>query len=259
MTDRPIALKNSENVFADVRSFFVHRPRIATLVDTATPEARSDLTLATLQRIGVDVSDFSVLNVHRIGIDAPASLVFEEVLAWDGESPCWPNHVATVQRIGGKREHVSIVLLGRPSANRVARASDLASPRMLFHMRVVKLRRVPAESDADNARYLLWECRGGYPIGIFLVYVRSGLAELGESEATQVFFAVGFNPHGRKFLSKIQPVRRTWEIVHNRVTANVLNRFKIQCEIHFGELRAGTTNEPEERDFHEGSNRAAVR
>jgi hypothetical protein len=102
------------------------------------------------------------------------------------------------------------------------------------------IRSVPAEGDLDNARYLLWDCRGGYPMGIFAVYARSPVTELHEVESTQLFFAVGFNPHGRKFLAGIHPVRRMWETVHNRVTSNVLNRFKQLCEEEFsGELEGG--------------------
>ncbi|MCL7971961.1 MAG: hypothetical protein M8866_07735, partial [marine benthic group bacterium] len=102
------------------------------------------------------------------------------------------------------------------------------------------VRRVPADSDLDNARYFLWDCSGGYPIGIFSVFARSPIAERGEGEPTQLFFAVGFNPHGRQFLSGIRPVRRTWELIHNRVTGNVLNRFKRLCEAEFGSTREGS-------------------
>lgn len=231
MDGRSVAPRPSRGVLADVRHFFVQRPEVPTLVDTSSPGARAELTARALQRVGIDVSDYSVLNVHRIGIDAPVLLVFEEILGWGGQSPCWPNHVATVERVGGRPEHVRIVLLGRPTHGRpVAGNGALASLRTLFNMRVVKMKRVPGDTDPDNARYLIWECRGGYPIGIFVIYVRSALAELGEAEATQIFFAVGFDPHGLKALARVRPVRRTWEMVHNRVTANVLNRFKRQCE-----------------------------
>ena len=56
----------------------------------------------------------------------------------------------------------------------------------------------PSPSDLDNARYVLYKCRGGYPIGIFSVYVRSSIAQEGETEATQVFMVVGFNFYGRE-------------------------------------------------------------
>ena len=101
------------------------------------------------------------------------------------------------------------------------------------------MRRVPAESDLDNARYFLWDCKGGYPIGIFSVFARSPIAERGEAEPTQLFFAVGFNPHGRRYLSAVRPVRRTWEAIHNRVTSNVLNRFKRLCEVGFAATQEG--------------------
>ena len=110
----------------------------------------------------------------------------------------------------------------------------------LFEMHARTIRAFPGSSDVDNARYLLWDCSGGYPIGIFSVFARSAIAARDEAEPTQLFFAVGFNPYGRRILSNIRPVRRTWETIHNRVTSNVLNRFKCLCEVGFQEAREGS-------------------
>ena len=77
-------------------------------------------------------------------------------------------------------------------------------------------------------------------MGICGIYVRSPIADLGETRQTQAFFAVGFNPYGRRILSNIRPVRRTWETIHNRVTSNVLNRFKCLCEVGFQAAREGS-------------------
>ena len=59
------------------------------------------------------------------------------------------------------------------------------------------------------------------------MYVRSSIPAMGEVDQSQLIFAVGFNFYGneewqkhRKWMNKI------WESIHNRVTANVLNRVK---------------------------------
>ena len=108
---------------------------------------------------------------------------------------------------------------------------------MLFRATVVEARRVPDALDVDNARFFLWNCSGGYPIGVFSIFVRSAIPERGETESTQMFFAVGFNPYGSKRLGRIVPFRTAWQYVHDRVTSNVLNRFKQLCESSFRDLR----------------------
>jgi hypothetical protein len=97
----------------------------------------------------------------------------------------------------------------------------------------VDVRHLPAESNFDNARYVLYECSGGYPVGICGIYVRSPIANLGETERAQMFFAVGFNFYGKKDWPRKHLVNGMWEAIHNRVTSNVLNRFKIECEESF--------------------------
>lgn len=228
----------SRSLLADCRHYLFRGPPIPTLVDFETDAVRQDYTERIAQRVGIDVSQYSVLNIHRIGIDAPVRYVFEEILRWRGDSPYWPNHVATLEIEEGRPEDVRVVLLGRSLGGWLSRAS---SGRLgtLFEMHARTVRRVPADSDLDNARYFLWDCAGGYPIGIFSVFARSPIAERGEVEATQLFFAVGFNPYGRRILSSIRPVRRTWEAIHNRVTSNVLNRFKRLCEAGFATTLEG--------------------
>ena len=71
------------------------------------------------------------------------------------------------------------------------------------------------------------------------IFVRSAIPERGETESTQMFFAVGFNPYGSKRLGRIVPFRTAWQYVHDRVTSNVLNRFKQLCESSFRDLRQG--------------------
>jgi len=241
LVSEPNQPSDGKGLGKDIREFFLHRPEIPTLVRFDEQELREEYTRRIAQRVGIDVSQYSVVNIHRIGIEAPVRFVFEEIGRWKGNSPYWPNHVATLEALDGNPEHVRVVLLGRSAGRRLM---SLTRGRVgpLFEMHVRTVQSVPSESDTDNARYLLWDCRGGYPMGIFSVYARSPITGRGEAESTQLFFAVGFNPHGRRFLAGIHPVRRAWEAVHNRVTANVLNRFKRICEADFAAACAG--NEP---------------
>ncbi len=47
---------------------------------------------------------------------------------------------------------------------------------------------------------------------------------------------VGFNFYGRKDWTKKNLINWTWEFIHNRVTANTVNRFKQLCEWKFENL-----------------------
>ena len=101
----------------------------------------------------------------------------------------------------------------------------------LFLATVVEARRVPDAQDTENARFFLWNCSGGYPIGVFSIFARSRIPERGEVAPTHLFFAVGFNPYGSRNLGRFGgPLRATWQFLHDRVTSNVLNRFKRLCE-----------------------------
>ena len=95
----------------------------------------------------------------------------------------------------------------------------------LFYLKSIRFKQVPDTFDFDNARYLLYRCSGGYPIGIFAMYVRSSIEELGEIASSQLVFAVSFNFYGKEKQNN-RLVNKIWEAVHNRVTANVLNRIK---------------------------------
>jgi hypothetical protein len=79
------------------------------------------------------------------------------------------------------------------------------------------------------------------------MYVRSSIAEQGEIEQTQLFFAVGFNFYGKENRSNTGIVNKTWEKVHNRVTANILNRFKQLCEWRFQRIQEGCCHEEPQR------------
>ena len=109
----------------------------------------------------------------------------------------------------------------------------------LFNLRAIKILHVPEEFDVDNGRYLLYHCSGGYPIGVFAMYVRSSIEDQQEKEQSQLFMIVGFNFYGRASLSKKRWINHPWELMHNRVSANIMNRFKQLCEWRFNKIQAG--------------------
>jgi hypothetical protein len=97
----------------------------------------------------------------------------------------------------------------------------------LFELKALGIKKVPDKFDTDNPRYFVYDCSGGYPIGILAIYIRSSIPEMGETGKSQLFFGVSFNFFGKKeWQEKRKLVNILWEWVHNRVTANVLNRIK---------------------------------
>jgi len=172
--------KKSRGILSDIKCFFLNKPDVPTLIKFANEEGNKAYSHRIIQRIGIDVFKYSVQNIHRIGIKTPVRYVFEELIQWDGDSSCWPNYIATVERLSG-----------------------------------------------------------GYPIGIYAMYARSSIAIQKEIEQTQLFFAVGFNFYGRESGKRITIINKIWEKVHNRVTANILNRFKQLCEWRFERIQNG--------------------
>jgi len=219
-TNTTLPLIRSEGVLSDIRYYFLKKPECNTLVTYKSREDRETNSASIMQRLGIDVHQFRLLNIHRIGIEAPARYIFDELMRWDGDSICWPNHIARVNLEEGKIENIVITLFGRFAK--------------LFVMKAIRIQPIPAVNDTDNARYFLYECTGGYPIGIFSLFVRSSIPERGENEMSQLFFLTSFNFYGKQFWSRIKPLRKAWEFIHNRVTANVANRFKHLCEWKFG-------------------------
>jgi hypothetical protein len=188
----------------------------------------------------MDASHYSVLNVHKIGIDAPVNYIFDELLNWDGDSTCWPNHIAKVDRMDGSINNIQILPFGWSNypfgIKKMPYGYDFIP---LFNLAAVKVQSVPDYIEADNARYILFKCSGGYPIGFFSMYVRSSIEQQNEKESSQLFFAVGFDFFGRKNLAKRHLLVRIWEIIHNRVGRNVLNRFKELAEWRFEKIQHG--------------------
>jgi len=233
MTDLPSRKKPpkwSKGVLSDIRYFLISKPKPATLVRFRDDEERDDYNMRIMQRLGVTPDDYTILNIHQIGVNAPPSYVFNELLKWSGESSCWPNHIARVDRIDNNLEHIRILPFGWPKYPLGMKSLLGFKLIPLFLMNSIRFKTVPDSFDFDNARYLLYQCSGGYPIGFFSMYVRSSIAELGESEPTKLFIIVGFNFYGKKEWAKKRFVNRLWEIVHNRVTTNVIHRLKILCE-----------------------------
>ncbi|MBA7713511.1 hypothetical protein ES703_122514 [subsurface metagenome] len=234
--------ERSYGILSDIRYFFFHRPAIPTLIELPSEAEKEVYSHLIMQRIGIDVTKYSVLNIHRIGIHVPVRYVFEELLHWDGDSTCWPNHIAAVDRLDGRLERIQIFWLGRKKypfgfKNGIFGLKFIP----LFSLDAKKFQHLPGLSD-DNARYLLYDSSGGYPIGIFTMYVRSAIPKRGEVEQAQLFLAVGFNFYGKEHRPNINIVNKIWEKIHNRVTANVLNRVKQLCEWRFQRIQDGKYN-----------------
>ena len=224
--DNRIPPIRSKNLFTDIKYFLLNKPVIRTQIKYKTEEERADFNARIVQRIGINVNRFRVLNVHQIGVNAPVNYVFNELLNWNGDSTCWPNFIAKVERINDQIENIHILPFGWK--NYLFGMKSFFGFRFipLFDLNSIRIESVPDAFNSDNARYLLYRCSGGYPIGIFSMYVRSAINNLNETEPAQLFFVVGFNFYGNEKISKIKLVNRIWEMVHNRVTENVLNRIK---------------------------------
>lgn len=249
----------SRSLLSDIVSFVLKKPAIPTLVEYESVEEREDNCQRILQRLGVSVTKYAVLNEHRIGVNAPVSFVFEELLGWDAGSLCWPNRIATPERESGSLERIRFFLLDKRDSLFGLKSGFLGLDFIpLFQIDKHKFQEEPDPS-LDNARYLLYDCSGGYPIGIFYIYTRSSIATRGEKDLAQVFFGVGFNFYGREDWPKRHFINRLWESVHNRVTANILNRFKCLCEAKFLEVTGGhAIDSPDLRQSHPRRSRTSA-
>ncbi|MCK5371665.1 MAG: hypothetical protein KAQ62_24045, partial [Cyclobacteriaceae bacterium] len=156
------------------------------------------------------------------------SYIFNELLQWNGDSTCWPNHMAKVDRIENDLEHIRILPFGwKKYPFKFMKSLFGLKIIPLFFLNAIRIKSNPDNFDFDNARYLLYKCSGGYPIGIFTMYVRSSIPELGEVTKSQLIFGVSFNFYGdEKWQERRKLINLIWELLHNRVTANVLNRIK---------------------------------
>jgi hypothetical protein len=239
----------SRSIVSDVRRFVYRRPAVPTLLDSKSDAAREDYEHRIRQRLSLSASDYAIMNIHKIGISAPAGYVFDALLDWQTVLRCWPGHLAKLERVDGDFEHVQVYLLGRKKRFLgLKHAAFGLNVVPLFTMKAIKVQRVPEPSDFDNPRYVLYDCSGGYPVGVFGCYVRSSIADLDEVEQTQVFMAVVFDFYGKKNWPEKHIINAAWERIHNRVTANILNRFKQLCEFRFqAEGAAVEAGDPEEQ------------
>ena len=226
-------------MFFDVRDFLLRRPAVSTLVDFASTAEREDYSHRILQRLDIDVANYAILNIHRIGIDAPVTFVFEQLKTWCPQSSWWPNRLARVEAANGSPEHIRVYFLGRKKHFLGIQAPFFGLNVIpLFEAHALTVREVPRPLEYDNARYMLYRCSGGYPVGIAVAYVRTPIASRDEPDQTQFFFAVGFDFYGKDDWPETHLINSIWERIHNRVTANVLNRFKLECESRFGRVLA---------------------
>jgi hypothetical protein len=232
----------SDGLISDFRNFLWNKPEIPTLIKFDSDEKRMEYNDRILQRVGEGVDRYNILNVHRIGIESPGIYVFSELLNWNGESTCWPNHIAKVERIDNEIEAIRILPFGWKKYPFGLKKSFFGLNFIpLFYLNSIRIKMVPDAFDFDNARYLLYKCSGGYPIGIFMLYVRSSITEMGEKEQTQLFCTVGFNFYGKEYKPKWSLMNKIWEAIHNRVTSNVLNRIKQLCEWRIEKMESGNT------------------
>lgn len=218
----------SKGIITDILYFFLHKPTYPTLIKFDSSEERFNYNQRIIQRIGIDTNQYSVLNLNKIGIEAPVNQIFHELSHFNGDPSCWPNHIAKVDRIDNNMKNIRILPFGWKNYPFKFMKSFFGLPLIpLFLLNSIRIKDVPDNFDFDNARYLLYECSGGYPIGILVIYIRSSIPELGETTQSQLIFGVGFNFFGKqKWQEKRKLVSVIWEGVHNRVTANVLNRIK---------------------------------
>lgn len=230
----------SNGILSDINFFFLNKPEIQTLVKFNSESERLSYSQRIMQRISVNINRYAILNMHKIGIEAPVRYVFDELLKWNGDSTCWPNHIAKVHLKEGRLESIEICIFGFNKYPFGFKKGEFGMNFMpLFNLNAVRFQKTPDPINFDNARYLLYESCGGYPIGIFSVYIRSPIAEQNEKEHTQLFFLVGFNFYGKEEWSKKKLINKLWESIHDRVTANVLNRFKQLCEWRFEKIQGG--------------------
>jgi hypothetical protein len=223
-----LPIHRSTNILSDIRYYFIHRPEKKTLVKFNSDEDRHMYSESIMQRVGIDVDQYKLLNIHRIGIEVPASILFDDLMKWNGDSICWPNHIARVNLQDDKLEKILISLFGK-SNERSGRKREFFSFRFpqLFILEALRIQATPTSFDTDNARYLLYKCSGGYPIGVFSMYVRSSIPERGESAISQLFIMVSFNFYGKKSLSRLNFVNKIWEGIHNFSTSYSLMIFVI--------------------------------
>ena len=202
----------SRGLLGDIYHYLLRRPVIPTHVAITDEASREHYGRRIASHIGTPVDEYAVLNVHRIGIDAPVEEIFAELRRRNATTACWPDHLAHVQRRAAPNGDTHVSVLGWKFWS-------------LF-----RLTEVESDTFGGEARHLLFRSHGGYPIGIFAMLVRPSIRELGESSESQFFFVVSFDFYGQPHWWGAKFVHGLWEAIHNRATGNILNRFRQLCE-----------------------------
>ncbi|MHC4940340.1 MAG: hypothetical protein ACYTHK_15455 [Planctomycetota bacterium] len=198
----------SRGLFGDLYQFLLRRPAEPTHVEITDEAGREHYGRRIARHLGTPVDDFAVLNIHRIGIEAPPERIMEVIREGEAREFCWPNHLARVRPDGSAASRVS--LLG-------------------FRFWTL-FRLTPMDPDEADANHLLFRSHDGYPIGVFAMFVRPSVRELGEVRESQFFFVVSFNFYGRRHGRFARFLHRIWERIHNRATGNILGRLRRHCE-----------------------------
>lgn len=224
----------SESLISDIYHYLIKPPAINTFIKFENPDEQKEYCQRILHRLNVEVCEYTVLNIHKIGINAPGKYVFEELLKWNNNSRYWPSKLARLKLPDGSLDCVQIYLFGLDTilSFKPLKIRGLHLPE-LFKLEKRQFNSTPHTSDFDNARSLLYNCSGGYPIGIFSLYVRSSIKDRNEMEITQLFFMVAFDFFGIKPNFITHFIKEIWQNIHNRVTANVMHRIKLICETKF--------------------------
>lgn len=199
-SDRPVASLDalppqSESVLSDIARFLLRRPQHEALIRFDTPAKRKEFSQRVTQRLDISIEPYAARNIHKTGIDGPGGYSFEELLGWNRDSVFRSNRLACVTHLEGTRDHVRIHVFGLEKLFAFGKdgSGGIRLP-ALFGMDKVRVNRTPQTADVDNARSRFYECTGGYPIGKFLMYARSSIAEQQDEDAGQFSFMVAFNP-----------------------------------------------------------------
>ena len=69
----------SKSLISDLLLYVLRKPNIKTQIIFNSLEERLTYNQRIMQRIGMNTNNFSVLNIHKIGIDAPVHYIFDEL------------------------------------------------------------------------------------------------------------------------------------------------------------------------------------
>lgn len=227
--------KKSNSIISDIKYFFINKPEMNTFIELKSDDDRKRYNKLIYERTGYDVGEYTLLNIHQIGVDTPVDYLFDELMRWNSDTCWWPNHIAKVHVTSNDLSHIDVFLFGKLNFKP---GNKIKSPEFhllrLFNLSILKKIQNPGKNDSvDNAHFLFYKCSGGYPIGVFSLFARKSLPENNEDCESQLFMMVSFNPHGIKSLSKVKLFTKTWEAIHNRVTTNSLTRIKKFCESNY--------------------------